>query len=306
MRRKAFTIIEIMIVVVVVGIIATLVMPTYQTIVEKSRQKVCESNLNLLKAAMDVYVMEHDTMPASLSQIPQEYIIRAYNSLKEKDKWGIKFAHFILRYEQAGFAWAEPFVKTIAQGNARLMSCPADSTPPETGGISYGVNSTLANMRYRDYKNLSGDILLIGDCENATFTNIYDLSERHKHVFARTDYAQAVNRSGGVKEESTDTRKPESTTDTKSKKEKEPKPKESDTEPTTGSKLKQEYKTTTPESTHKMEEKKVLQQSDGYTDKIDYKETTKERPDLQKSGIQKLEPESTSSQLKSKGDELKK
>lgn len=225
MRRKAFTITEIMIVVVVIGILATLVMPTYQTIVEKSRQKVCESNLNLLKAAMDIYVMEHDTMPASLSQIPQEYIIKAYNSLKEKDKWKIRLAHFILRYEQAGFAWAEPFINTLAKGNTRLMTCPADSTPPEAGGISYGVNSSLANMRYRDYKNLSGDILLIGDCENPTFTNVYDLSERHRHIFARTDYAQAMSKSGEVREEGTKEHKGESATDTKSKREKEQKEK---------------------------------------------------------------------------------
>ena len=78
MKNKAFTLIEIMVVCVVIVILATISIPTYQTIVEKAHATTCESNLNLLKSALDVYIMDHDTMPASLSQLPPKYIDNAY------------------------------------------------------------------------------------------------------------------------------------------------------------------------------------------------------------------------------------
>jgi hypothetical protein len=63
-------------------------------------------------------------------------------------------------------------------------------------------------MKYRDYKNLAGDVLLIGDCETAAFTNASDLSSRHRYVFARIDYAKAIVKSGEVKEEEKEVSKP--------------------------------------------------------------------------------------------------
>lgn len=200
-RRAGFTLIEIIIVVIVVGILATVAIPTYQIIVEKSKEKICETNLNILKSALDIYIMEHDTMPASLSELPEGYIENSYTQfLQQKGAWRIKLAYFILGLEKRNLSYAEPLINILGEGNTRIITCPSDLTPPEAGGFSYAVNNTLANMRYRDYKNLSGDILLIGDCENSTFTNLSELSERHRHIFAREDYSQSISKSGNVEE----------------------------------------------------------------------------------------------------------
>ncbi len=201
MKNKAFTLIEIMVVCVVIVILATISIPTYQTIVEKAHATTCETNLNILKSALDVYIMEHDTMPASLSRIPSEYIDDAYAKLLgQKGSWRIKLARFILDLNKKNFAYAA-LIDTLGGGNIRIITCPNDSTSPEAGGVSYGINNSLAGMKYRDYKNLSGDILLIGDCETAAFTNASDLSSRHKHVFTQIDYAKAIVKNGEVKEE---------------------------------------------------------------------------------------------------------
>ncbi len=201
MKDKAFTLIEIMVVCVVIVILATISIPTYQTIVEKAHATTCETNLNILKSALDVYIMDHDTMPASLSLIPSEYINDAYAQLlRQKGAWRIKLARFVLDLNKKNFAYAA-LIDTIGGGNVKIITCPNDPTSPEAGGVSYGINNSLAGMKYRDYKNLAGDILLIGDCETAAFTNASDLSSRHKYVFARIDYAKAIVKNGEVKEE---------------------------------------------------------------------------------------------------------
>lgn len=220
MKEKAFTLIEIMVVCVVIVILATISIPTYQTIVEKAHANTCETNLNILKSALDVYIMDHDTMPASLSQLPPKYIDDAYAQLlRQKSAWRIKLAHLILDLNKKNFAYAA-LIDTLGGGNIKIITCPNDSTSPEAGGVSYGINNSLVGMKYRDYKNLAGDILLIGDCETAAFTNASDLSSRHKYVFARIDYAKAIVKSGEVKEE----KKEKKDKDKEGEKEETPKP----------------------------------------------------------------------------------
>lgn len=198
MRKKSFTLLEIMIVVVVMVVLATMAIPAYQGVVEKAKAKICETNLKALEVSLDIYAMEHDTMPASLSELPQEYIKLAYSRiLRQKDAWKIKLAYFISGVEKRGMVYAAFLRDDIAKGDIGLISCPKDHTPPAQGGISYGFNSILAKMSARDYQNLPDATLLIGDCDGATFTNPSDLAEtRHKEIkilFPKT-YAQSISK----------------------------------------------------------------------------------------------------------------
>lgn len=197
MKKQAFTLMEIIIVVIVIGILATVAIPIYQNTIEDAKAKVCQTNLEALQVALDIYAMENDKIPATLSQLPWEYIQRAYvKILQKKDAWKIKLAYFILDRQKRDFAYAQSFIDRLAKGDIKLITCPADPNPPPEG-ISYGLNSNLANMTSQEYRALSADTLLIGDCESVTFTSSDDLSKRHKHFFE--NYAQTINKEGKVK-----------------------------------------------------------------------------------------------------------
>ncbi len=199
MKKKAFTIMEIIIVVVVIGILATLSFPIYQNVIADSEAKVCETNLEALNTSLEIYAMEHDGMPGDLSELSPEHIQKAYaRILQEKGAWKIKLAYYIVGWEQRGLAYAG-LLNDIAGGNMKLMICPA-AVPGER---SYGMNSALAHITSQDYRALSDDTLFIGDYENATFTNLTDLKERHKHygILTSETYAQAIGKDKKIKEE---------------------------------------------------------------------------------------------------------
>ena len=170
MGRKSFTIMEVIVVVIIIGILATLGFPAYRNVIEDSRAKVCQANLSALQTALDVYAMEHDVMPGDLSELPAKYLERGYAKvLQQKGAWKIKLAYFILGIGQGKLAYAGLLTDDLAKGNASLLTCPDDTTPPAAGGRSYGVHAGLAGMTSHDYRNLRGDTLMIGDCEAQTF-----------------------------------------------------------------------------------------------------------------------------------------
>lgn len=195
MRRKSFTFMEILVVLIIIGILATLGVPVFLNVIEESRARVCEENLKALKAALDIYAMENDQMPANLSKLPDEYIQRGYAKvISSRDKniaWKIKIGEYFERLEHKNLAYAgnpaKPYLnlkEDLAKGNLNMISCPLDENSPiKGGGISYGLNESLKNMTSQAYRNLPATTLLIGDCENATFSDsdLSTLTKRHRH-----------------------------------------------------------------------------------------------------------------------------
>ena len=188
MKKRAFTLMEIIIVVVVIGILATLGLPTYRNVIEDSKAKICETNLEALNTALQIYAMEHDVMPGDLSELAPEYIEKAYaHILQQEGAWKIKLAYYIVGWEQRGLAYAG-LLTDLAGGNPKLMTCPAAAP----GELSYGMNSVLLNKSSSDYQSLAGDTILIGDCSKQTFDNASGLNARHKHYKILTSESYAI------------------------------------------------------------------------------------------------------------------
>jgi competence protein ComGC len=198
MRRKSFTMLELAVIVVIVGILVTLGFPLYNKLIEDSKAKVCETNLKALGLALEAYGMDNDKMPSVLSQLPQEYIKKAYALiLKEpKDAWKTKLAYFILNLQERGLAYAAFLKDDLAKGDMSLITCPKDKTPPAAGGVSYGINAALAGKSYQYYlQNIADTTLLIGDCENSTFSKPDELVERHNYYsFGGGTYSQTITK----------------------------------------------------------------------------------------------------------------
>lgn len=64
MRRgnnRGFTLIELMIAVTIVGILATVAIPMFQTVPERSKSTEAVTALGLIRSAMRIYYVEHGT-----------------------------------------------------------------------------------------------------------------------------------------------------------------------------------------------------------------------------------------------------
>ncbi len=197
MRKKAFSLMEIIVVLVVVGILATVSMPAYQNFVEESKNKVCDTNLKALQTALEIYAIENEVLPASLSQLQGKYIREAFHRvLNQRGAWKIELAYLVIGWREYGIAHAEFLKDEIAKGNVGLITCPKDQTNPASGGTSYGLNAALAEISLGDYKTIPADAVLIADCDSPVFNGMGDLSKRHfqYQVLNKIDYAQVVTK----------------------------------------------------------------------------------------------------------------
>jgi len=71
MRLKGFTLAEVMIVVVIIGILAAIAIPRVTGFRQEAQIAEAKSELNMLKVALDSYYVHNDTYPASLSSLTQ-------------------------------------------------------------------------------------------------------------------------------------------------------------------------------------------------------------------------------------------
>lgn len=74
--KKGFTLVEIMIVVVIIGLLAAMAIPAFQKVRENSRRSAIENNVRMIASAADQYFMETGLTTVALSALvgPNNYI----------------------------------------------------------------------------------------------------------------------------------------------------------------------------------------------------------------------------------------
>ncbi|MDD2752434.1 MAG: prepilin-type N-terminal cleavage/methylation domain-containing protein [Candidatus Omnitrophica bacterium] len=203
MEKKSFTLIEIMVTLVILGVMATIAIPVYRNVIEDAQAKVCQTNLKVLDAALNIYVMENDAMPGDLSDLSPRVIRKAYAQVMQReDIWKVRLAYSVVGWYKSGFAYAG-LLHDLARGDIKTLTCPADTTPPREGGVSYGMNAALVNIRNQDFRALPNDTDVIGDSETPTFADPTALTARHAHIgmfgVEADNYSQSVSKGKQIK-----------------------------------------------------------------------------------------------------------
>lgn len=64
-NQKGFTLVELMVVVVIIGILVAVAVPVYNSVTHKANKKAVEANLRTIDGAIMQYLATEDTTPAS-------------------------------------------------------------------------------------------------------------------------------------------------------------------------------------------------------------------------------------------------
>jgi general secretion pathway protein G len=75
--EQGFTLLELMIVMVVIGLLAAIAIPAYTTNIKHAREAVLKSDLHTLRTAIDSYTVDKQKAPQSLDDLVQAGYLKA-------------------------------------------------------------------------------------------------------------------------------------------------------------------------------------------------------------------------------------
>jgi len=119
--ERCFTLVELMVVIVIIGVLAGLLLPTVVGIKRSARSAECKSNLHQVHVALELYRNSNDSMYPYAAILPSLHL----NKLPRISD--------VLKKEA---------------GNPRVFRCPADTKPYfESEGSSYEYATRLGGKR---------------------------------------------------------------------------------------------------------------------------------------------------------------
>jgi len=92
-RRKneaGFTLMELMIVMMIIGVLTTLAIPSFVGAIRNAREAVLKEDLRIMRSAIDSYTMDKQKAPQSLEDLVQEGYLKVIPEdpmTKSRDTW---------------------------------------------------------------------------------------------------------------------------------------------------------------------------------------------------------------------------
>jgi general secretion pathway protein G len=75
--EQGFTLLELMIVMVIIGLLAAIAIPAYTNIIRNGREAVLKADLHTLRSAIDSYTVDKQKAPTSLDDLVQAGYIKS-------------------------------------------------------------------------------------------------------------------------------------------------------------------------------------------------------------------------------------
>jgi len=85
-----FTLMELMIVMMIIGILTTLAIPSFKAAIKSAQEAVLKEDLRVMRSAIDSYTMDKQKAPQSLDDLVQEGYLKAIPEdpmTKARDTW---------------------------------------------------------------------------------------------------------------------------------------------------------------------------------------------------------------------------
>ena len=109
MKKKGFTLVEILIVVTLIGILVVMVLPTHRTAVKRAKESVLKENLFQIRDAISKYYYDKKKYPTSLEDLMTAKYLRKVpvDPITKSEEWAL------IRFEPEEM---EDFDPEIAEG----------------------------------------------------------------------------------------------------------------------------------------------------------------------------------------------
>jgi general secretion pathway protein G len=96
--RTGFTLIEILIVVVILGVLAAIVVPKFSSATSDSQISVLRKNLQTVRAQIGLYKHHHnETLPADVGETGEDFIRRMTATTDQEGNDGVAFGPYLER-----------------------------------------------------------------------------------------------------------------------------------------------------------------------------------------------------------------
>lgn len=189
MKKRAFTLIEVMVAIIILTVVVSLSIASYEKTVRSSKDRDCLLRLQVQQKAIDIYTMETDTLPTSLTQLTPRHIHLAYQEITGKQRENPCLA-FLRNHFGVKYAWAIPLPQRYYGSNPKVLQCPFDTS---NNPLSYTLNYVQGQTFTRD--TTTGKEKLIKD---SSYALIEDLQNWH----GGSTYKNGIT-PGGIKGKST-------------------------------------------------------------------------------------------------------
>ena len=191
MKKKAFTLVEIMIALIIVAVLTSLSIVTFQKTIETNNDRICRQNLKVLQGAYEIYTIENNALPLTLSRLTPRQIHLAYEKVIGKPKEN-RLAGYFNNLIGIKPAIAQSLGKYYGN-DPKVRRCPADKTvSSDSAYTSYTLNPAFTT---KDDLDIYPDTVLLSD---TTFYHKKDIfsAETYRIGISPSDKYGTINQAG--------------------------------------------------------------------------------------------------------------